>query len=422
MVYHLVRPVARYVLRYYFRNIDLTGLENIPANAPVILAANHPTAFIEPCIMACFQPRTLWFLARGNLFNKSLFSALLNAVNILPIYRLEDGGYEKLKDNFDTFDACFQALSRRRAIMILAEGRTIHEKTLRPIRKGTARIALGALDNDPTLKEVYIVPIGVNFTRAEHVRSQAMIRCGAPILASEYLDEYRRGEATAIRNLTSHLRSRLSPLVVQFPDQERSSIGEGRLVLHRNDVQADQKYGITHDGKQLDRELSIAAATPEQAPELAHYFNALHQQGLTEGAVAGAMNKRKYKAVPWVKVVLAILFQIPQFPLWLLSEYIGASRPKHIEFYSPVRFAAVTVGTFVLYPILLWQLPWTGKLWLLTAIITVGWSLRQLEKVKQWYEARKVERLVAAERGRLIKMRKNLMADTKSFSTEEVLG
>jgi 1-acyl-sn-glycerol-3-phosphate acyltransferase len=44
MVYHLVRPVARYVLRYYYRNIDLTGLENIPADAPVILAVNHPTA------------------------------------------------------------------------------------------------------------------------------------------------------------------------------------------------------------------------------------------------------------------------------------------------------------------------------------------------------------------------------------------
>jgi hypothetical protein len=305
--------------------------------------------------------------------------------------------------------------------MILAEGRTIHEKALRPIRKGTARIALGALDRDPTMKEVYIVPIGANFTKADRVRGQVMVRCGTPILASEYLEDYRRGEATAIRNLTSHLRSRLSPLVVQFPDQARSSIGEGRLELHRNDIQADQTYDITHYGRQLDQELEIAARTPEDAPELTRYFNALHQQGLTEGAVAGAANGQKSK-VPWIKVLLATLFQLPQLPLWLLAEFIGASQPKHIEFYSPVRFAALTVGTLLLYPLLLILLPWPGKFWLLVAIFTVGWSLRQLEKGQRWYADKKVERMVPAERGRLVKMRGEVIAEIHSLSAEEIIG
>jgi len=195
MLYYLVRPVARYVLRYYYRNIDLTGLENIPQNAAVILAANHPTAFIEPCILACFQPRTLWFLARGNLFKNRLYNAFLAAVHILPVFRLEDGGYSRLKDNFSTFDACFRALSKGKAIMNLAEGRCIHEKALRPIRKGTARLALGAMQRDSTLKEVYIVPVGCNFTHPDRVRDQVMIRFGEPILTSAFMDEFRRSEA-----------------------------------------------------------------------------------------------------------------------------------------------------------------------------------------------------------------------------------
>jgi len=170
MVYHLVRPVARYVLRYYYRNIDLTGLENIPPDAAVVLAANHPTAFIEPCILACFQPRTLWFLARGNLFKNVFYNNLLAAVHILPVFRLEDGGYGRLKDNFGTFEACFRALSQGKAIMNLAEGRCIHEKALRPLRKGTARLALGAMQRDATLKEVYSVPVGCNFTHPDRVR------------------------------------------------------------------------------------------------------------------------------------------------------------------------------------------------------------------------------------------------------------
>lgn len=420
MLYHLVRPVARYVLRYYYRNIDLTGLEHIPPNAAVILAANHPTAFIEPCILACFQPRTLWFLARGNLFKNGFFTALLNAVNILPVYRLEDGGYEKLKDNFETFDACFAALSKQRAIMILAEGRCIHEKNLRPLRKGTARIALGALDRDSTLKEVYIVPVGCNFTSADRVRGQVMIRCGEPILASDYLDDYRRGEATAIKDLTSHLRARLSPLVVQFPDQDRADIGEARLQLDRNDQQAGLTYGITHDGEQLDRELEIAATTPPEEPLLTRYFGRLQLLGLSDGAVpssslassgppaergsgavAGAGNVKGQGDVPWIKVVLASLFQLPQIPLWLLAYYVGLSRPKHIEFNSPVRFAVLAGGTFLLYPLLLLLLPWLLKIWLLVAIFTVGWSLRQLEKVGRWAALRRVAQLVPEERERL---------------------
>lgn len=397
MLYYLVRPVARYVLRYYYRNIDLTGLENIPRNAAVILAANHPTAFIEPCILACFQPRTLWFLARGNLFKNAFFNSLLAAVHILPVFRIEDGGYGKLKNNFSTFDACFRALSQGKAIMNLAEGRCIHEKALRPMRKGTARLALGAMQRDPTLREVYIVPVGCNFTHADRVRDQVLIRCGEPILASEFMDEFRDNEATAIKNLTSHLRARLSPLVVQFADRDRAALGEARLELDRARYNAGLVYGITYDGKQLDRELEIAAETPAENSNLTHFFNRLDRQGVRVGAVAGARRVVKQSPV-WLRSLLAILLQLPQLPLWLLAEYIGSSQPKHVEFYSPVRFAVVAGGTFLLYPLLLLFLPWPLKIWLVVALLTVNWSVHQWENLQRWYQRRKVERMVNVER------------------------
>lgn len=400
MIYLLVRPVARYVLRYYYRNIDLTGLENIPKDAAVVLAANHPTAFIEPCILACFQGRTLWFLARGNLFKNAFYKSLLAAVHILPVFRMEDGGYGKLKNNFGTFDACYRALSQGKAIMNLAEGRCIHEKALRPMRKGTARLALGAMQRDPTLREVYIVPVGCNFTHADRVRDQVMIRFGAPILASEFMDEYRSSEAVAIKNLTSHLRSRLSPLVVQFPDRDRSALGEARLELDRARHNTNQVYGITHDGAQLDRELEIAAKTPEGDAKTTSFFNRLDRQGAHVGAVAGAKKVVKQSPV-WLRSLLAILLQLPQIPLWLLAEYIGSSKPKHIEFYSPVRFAVVTGGTFLLYPILLLLLPWPLKLWLVVALLTVRWSTQQWDNLRAWYRRRKVERMVDLEREQL---------------------
>ena len=399
MLYLLVRPIARYVLRYYYRHIDLTGLENIPKEGAVILAANHPTAFIEPCVLACFQPRTLWFLARGNLFKAAWQRAFLAAVNILPVFRLEDGGYAKLKDNFRTFDACFKALSKGKAIMNLAEGRCVHEKALRPLRKGTARLALGALHRDSTLREVYIVPVGCNFTAADRVRGQVLIRCGEPILASTFMDEFRRNEATAIKNLTSHLRARLSPLVVQFPDRKVAGIGEARLELDRAVHHENQTYGLTHNGAQLDRELALAASTPEEDPAITRLFNRLTQQHIHVSAVAGAkvVVKEVGAAGVWLKSAGATALLLPQLPLWLLSEFIGSSQPKHVEFYSPVRFAVVSGGTLLVYPIALLLLPWVGKVWLVASLLTVRPALRQMDTLRWWWERRKAARLVAAE-------------------------
>lgn len=404
MIYHLVRPLARFILRYYYRNIDLTGLENIPKDAAVILAANHPTAFIEPCILACFQPRQLWFLARGDLFKTGLARLGLAAVNILPVFRLEDGGYEKLRNNYDTFDTCYQALSQRKAIMILAEGRCIHEKALSPLRKGTARLALGAMANDSTLPEVYIVPVGVNFTHAERVRDAVMVRCGEPILTSGFMDDYRNNEAAAIKSLTSHLRARLSPLIVQFPNRDLASTGEARLELDRLRHQTANRYGVTHQGDQLDRELYLAATTTEDDVATEKHLRFL-QNGLGKSAGSlGAANagakkgKQQGALLVWLKATLALILQLPHLLLWTIAEYLGSSQPNTVEFYSPVRFAAITGGTLVLFPLGFIFLSWPLKVWLLLCLVSVRWSIRQWENLSRWRTARRWAQLVPAER------------------------
>lgn len=398
MIYYLVRPVVRFVLRFYYRNIDLTGLEHLPPDAAVILAANHPTAFIEPCIMACFQPRVLSFLARGDLFKSGPARWALAAVNILPVFRMEDGGYRKLRRNFGTFAACYAALSRRKAIMILAEGRCIHEKALRPLRKGTARLALGALAADPTLPEVYIVPVGVNFTHADRVRGTVMVRCGEPIRASAFMDEFRRSEATAIKSLTSHLRARLSPLVVQFPDRETADVGEARLEIDRERHDAYRTYGITHSGVQLDRELVLAAATPND-PLATRYRARLARNGLDRPPSAAGLGP-----FDSVKVGMAVLLLLPYLPLWLLAEYIGAALPKTIEFYSSVRFAALTGGTLIYFPLCLLLLPWPLKIWCVLCLLGTRWALRRIERLREWWRGRRWEQLDEKERGLLKRM------------------
>ena len=402
MLYYLVRPVARYVLRYYYRHIDLAGLEHIPRDAAVILASNHPTAFIEPCILACFQPRSLHFLARGDLYKNKLATRVLRALHILPVYRIQDGGYGKLTENYATFEACYKVLSRRRALMILAEGRCINEKRLRPLKKGAARIALGALDRDTTLPEVYIVPVGVNFVAAERVRSTVIIRCGRPLRASQYLRAYRENEAAGLRTLTDELRQALSEHVLQLPSAADDALYEAHLQLVRNELPPLSR-SVTHGGVQLATELAVVASgRPDE--RVLTYTQRLRQLGITDRHLltSGATGPMPWLALP------ALFLLIPQLPLWLIAEVIALGGPRTVEFYSPVRFAAVAVGTVVnLLALLL--LPWAGKLYLALSLLLTNWSLRQLEVWWQWRGRRRAQQLDPELRAELLTLRQDLL-------------
>lgn len=57
MGYGLVRTLARWVLGLFYRRIDLVGLENIPESGPLIVAANHQNALVDPMLLLGLLPR-----------------------------------------------------------------------------------------------------------------------------------------------------------------------------------------------------------------------------------------------------------------------------------------------------------------------------------------------------------------------------
>ena len=395
LLYHLVRPVARYVLSYYFREIRVEGLEYIPSEGPVLLAANHPTAFIEPCILACYQRRPLSFLARGDLYKNKLATFVLNGLGILPVFRIQDGGFGKLRNNYDTFAACHAELSAGGAVMILAEGRCIHEKALRPLRKGTARIALGALAADVTLKDVPIVPVGVNFDRADEARSEVSVRCGPPISSAAYLEAYRRLPGPTLAKLTAELRQRLDPLVIQFPDREGAAAGEVLLGLTSKDPRIDEN----------DR-VRIAKDLPAKA-EADRLAGLLHRVGLEPRQIPkrGERVHDQRSLFYLASVGLLHFIVLPQWIMWAVAEFIAQRTVNTIEFYSPVRFAAVAVQTLIVVPLALLFLPLPFKIWVLVALLLTPLALRRLDGARAWLVTRRWVRLEIKDRSMIIELR-----------------
>ncbi|MEO1263897.1 MAG: 1-acyl-sn-glycerol-3-phosphate acyltransferase [Bacteroidota bacterium] len=258
MLYTVTRPLAKIALGVYFRKIYIVNKEVLPKDKPVILAANHPTAFIEPCILACWLDKPISFIARGDLYvNNFILRKLYDFYHMTPIFRREDTGYSNLRSNYETFEKCYETLKKRRPLMILVEGRTIHEKRMRPMRKGTARIVGGALEKHGDM-DIHLIPVGINYTDSDSFRSVAMIEFGNPIKCSDYTELFNSHFPKAVNQLTKEMGDRLKEKIVHINEEKDDALVEHFLKLVENE-QDDRIFPVSSvDSSLFQKQKKIA--------------------------------------------------------------------------------------------------------------------------------------------------------------------
>src|ERR1700751_2599390 len=85
LVYYLVRAVLQPFFHVYFRMVRI-GREHIPAEGPVIIAANH-RSFLDPFVIGTMARRPLYYVAKQELFRHRLQAWLLNSLGAFPVRR-----------------------------------------------------------------------------------------------------------------------------------------------------------------------------------------------------------------------------------------------------------------------------------------------------------------------------------------------
>lgn len=231
MLYYLIRPFARLTFQLLYRNIKFQGIEHIPKGVPVVFAVNHPTAFIEPCIMATWLPKSLSFIVRGDLFKKLWARILLASVHLIPMFRVKDGGLNIVKNNYESLRYVVHFLHKKGWLMILAEGHITTPRRLGPLKKGTARIALNTLEQRPNCGLV-IMPVGVNMSHPDAIGSDIHVKIGQAIQAADYFDMYEAHANKGIMALTERLRLAMKDLLIQIENPEDDSAFDALLNIH----------------------------------------------------------------------------------------------------------------------------------------------------------------------------------------------
>lgn len=145
--YSVLRAVLRPVLRRGFR-WTIEGVDRIPREGPVIIAANHISHLDPLCLqyLADLRGRRLRFLAKAELFAHPLLGPVLRAIGDIPVGSKGSGSASPMA-------AALAALADGEAVGIFPEGAISTDFEPLAARTGVARLAAGT--------GASVVPVGL---------------------------------------------------------------------------------------------------------------------------------------------------------------------------------------------------------------------------------------------------------------------
>ena len=219
MIRRIITSLLRFALRIYFKRIEVTGVEHVPADSPVIFVLNHPNALVDPVFLLCLAPRPVSFLAKAPLFRMPVIGYFVRQLDSLPVYRRQDEG-EDVSKNQETFVAARKLLAAGGTIGICPEGVSHNDPGLKPIKTGAARISLAAVSTGE-VKNLQIVPAGLYYTSKTSFRSSALLYFGKPLAVVPVdLDQLGNPPRDAVRELSQRIEQALREVILDAQQNE----------------------------------------------------------------------------------------------------------------------------------------------------------------------------------------------------------
>jgi 1-acyl-sn-glycerol-3-phosphate acyltransferase len=209
LFYLFSRFLIRLALPIYLRNIFFTGRHHIPSSGPVLLATNHPNSFFDAVVIGAIQSRIIHTITRGDVFRKPKVAFWLRQINLIPVYRLSEGR-QYMHQNAETFQESRALFDKGKVVLIFSEGLCKNEWQLRPLGKGTARMAYQSWyeDNLP----LAVVPAGLTYEHYQGRGKRVALHVAPPIcpedIRASHLDPekwFREFNELLAERLTAHL-------------------------------------------------------------------------------------------------------------------------------------------------------------------------------------------------------------------------
>jgi len=401
MITSLFKFIVQVALRVFFRKIDVTNKEALPKKGPMIIAANHPSTFMDASVIGCFLSQKPRFLTKASLFNSAFNKWVLTNMRAIPVMRAVDSPDGKVDTKF-LFSKCYEKLADGDTILIFPEGVSMHGRQLHKIKTGAARIALGAEAEHDFKLGVKVVTIGLNYSNPRLFRSDLHMTIGDPIEVSEWKELYLQDERATAEKLTEKIKDQLHNQIIITQDAD-----EDNLLGQIEDVYKDrllEKFGWNADDakddflatKGLEQALRYFKETDANRVanlknHLENYFHNLDQLRLNDNLFENTDERKSFLRAGLQQIGYFIL----GFPIWLyglINNYIPYILPSKIaymitnseEYIAPMMMF-LGVFTFPLfYGLQIWAVHHYVDIWWLTILYAISLPLTAFFTMAYW--------------------------------------
>ena len=207
-VYLFFRPYVDWCTRTSYAPFVTRGKENIPEEGPVIIACNHCNTLMDALVVLQARRQATAFGARADMFRNPTAASILHWLRIVPLARHRDTP-EEIARNAETFELINECICRGTPFAIYPEGTHRMKRSLLPLKKGIAKMAL--MTNEKYGVPVSIVPAGIDYYDYLHNMVPATLTFGKPIVVNA---------GDEIPDILEKLRAEMSKLITYFPDDE----------------------------------------------------------------------------------------------------------------------------------------------------------------------------------------------------------
>jgi 1-acyl-sn-glycerol-3-phosphate acyltransferase len=213
--YEVIRTYVRFAFWLTHKSVVVTGRQQIPKDKPVIFAANHQNALMDPLAVACTNSfQTVW-LARADIFKSKSAQSFLKYIKLLPIYRIRDGK-DNLSNNEQIFEQVIHILENNQTIGLFPEAAHSGKRQMLPHKKAIPRIALEAEAKNKFSMKLRIVPVGIFYDHYWKFNRTLIVHYGEPIEVDRYREEYAENPQKAMLCLRDEIHDRIAPLTLQI--------------------------------------------------------------------------------------------------------------------------------------------------------------------------------------------------------------
>lgn len=361
-----VTLVLRAVLGLFFRRLEATGLERFPAEGPAIAVLNHPNGLIDPAVLLALSPRPVSFLAKAPLFEMPIVSFFTRVLDSIPVWRPEDGGSSPERTR-ETFARAREVLEKGGIIALFPEGTTHDDPSLKPLKSGASRLALGATSRlAPGGPPLRIVPGGLFFPRKTVFRSDALLVFGEPfeVAPPAARDPDAGPDPAAVRELTGRISRALARVTLQADVHEALVLAAAAEAIVRGGEAGDlpETFEVRH--RLLHGYSFLKETRPDEleaiAKRIARHRDALAAARLDETSLS-PLESSPASAVLSALLTVAFGFVVLPFALvglathWPVYRLVGALAEHYAKDDESVLATGKLLGGALLFP-LLWSL------------------------------------------------------------------